>query len=266
MRRLHHRQFGVIEKAAHGGLQKTGGGNMVAIEHTDQFTVGLTERVVQVAGLGVQVVRAGDVAHPGTLGERLETFPPAVIKHVDAYLVGGIIQVLRRQHRVADHLQAFVVGGDIDVHGGPQAGVVRQRHQLAFQRPERLQIAEQKNHQRVQLGQEQAVAEHRFRHAFEMQRRRGAPPDVAAGNDQRQRHQPQGHTPRVRAHTVHQRHQQHAGGTQQRLVPRVHGRGDKQQHRWYRQQAGKREQTPPPQRWSSFIFRHCELPVVSPKR
>ncbi len=266
VRGLHHRQLGVFEKAAHGGLQKTGGGNVIAIEHADQFAVGLTEGVVQIAGLGVLIVGAGDVAHPGALGERLEAFPPAVVQHVDAYLVGRVIQVLGRQNRIGDHLQAFVIGGNIDVHRGPQGGVVRQRHQLAFQRPERLQITEQKDHQGIQLGQEQAIAEHCFRHAFEMQRRGGAPPDIAAGDDQRQRHQPQGHAPRIRPHTVHQRHQQHAGGTQQRLVPRVHGRGDEQQHRRYRQQTGEREHAPPPQRWSSFIFRHCELPVVSPKR
>lgn len=91
---LYYCQFGVIEKVVYGGLQKIGGGNMVVIEYIDQFIVGLIECVVQVVGFGVLVIWVGDVVYFGVFGECFEIFLLVVIKYVDVYFVGWVIQVL----------------------------------------------------------------------------------------------------------------------------------------------------------------------------
>ncbi len=114
------------------------------------------ERGVDVAGLGVHVVRARAVADAGLKGELLELLAAAVVEDVDVQLVGGPIHVERAERGVADDIERLVVGGDEDVDVRPFFGSIGQRHGRAAQRPDGLKVAEKENDEGVDLGQQQS--------------------------------------------------------------------------------------------------------------
>ena len=126
MGRLQHRQLGIAHKPAHGHLQKAAGGHVVAVEDGHQRRSEGLERGVDVARLGVGVVRAGFVADPGLEGEALKLLAAAVVKNVDVQLVGRPVHVQCAQRRVAHHIERLVVGGDQNVDVRPFLGILRQ--------------------------------------------------------------------------------------------------------------------------------------------
>ncbi|MNM73569.1 hypothetical protein D3C81_853000 [compost metagenome] len=125
VRRLHQRQLRVLEEPAHCHLQEGAHRHVVAVENGDQLAVGHAQRMVEVTGLGVLVVRPHDVAHPDLVGERAERFAPAIVEDVDAQALAGPVQAQGRQHRGAHHRQVFVVGGDQQVDRRPVRRVCR---------------------------------------------------------------------------------------------------------------------------------------------
>ena len=56
---------------------------MVTVKNGHQITVDLGQRMIKVAGLGVAVVRAGDVVDTHFLGKHLEAGAVAVIQQMD---------------------------------------------------------------------------------------------------------------------------------------------------------------------------------------
>ncbi|MCY1284180.1 hypothetical protein D9M70_330740 [compost metagenome] len=233
VRRLHQGQLRVLDEPADCGLQEGPGADVVAIEDADQLAMGATERVVEIARLGVGVVRTGDVTDPGRRSEGAELGTTAVVEHIDAQLVRRIVDVLRGEDGVLDHVQAFVVGRDIDVDRRPGAVVRRQRADLPLDRPDALDVAKQQDQPGIELGQVQAHAEHRFQAIAEGQRLGGAPIQVARRHGHRDHHQRQGH--RTRLDAVEQQHQQDAGRRQQELHLRIHRHHDDQQQNRHRQ-------------------------------
>ena len=187
VRRLQHRQLGVAQEPAHADLEEGTGRHVVGIEDGDVVAVGQLQRVVEVASLGVEVVRANDVADPGLGAEVAELLAAAVIEHVDVELVLRPVDGLGGEGGELDDLQRLVVGGDVHIHRRPQGGVARQRVGLALQRPGRLQVTQQQHQQGVQLGQHQAVAEQHVQRLFETQGAGQAPVHVAQRGDHRQR-------------------------------------------------------------------------------
>ncbi|KAG0737515.1 hypothetical protein G6F24_017924 [Rhizopus arrhizus] len=85
MRGLHQRQLRVTQEPATGDLQERAHRQMVAVEDRHQLAIDQGERMVEIAGLGMAVVGAGDVVHPGALGEGTELLALAVIEDVDAH-------------------------------------------------------------------------------------------------------------------------------------------------------------------------------------
>jgi hypothetical protein len=175
VRRLQHRQLQVAQEGAHRHLQERARGHVVAVEDRDELAIRARQRRVEVAGLGMQVVAAGEVAHAAGLAELPELLAAAVVEQVDPQLVDRPVHRLGRQHRAAHHIQRLVVGRNEDVDGGPQAAVLGQGHRLALERHRRLQVTQQQDGQRVELGQQQAPAEHAADHVVEVQRA-GQPP------------------------------------------------------------------------------------------
>ena len=98
MRRLQHGQLLVTQEGAHRQLQERSRGHMVAVEDRDELAVGARQCGVEVAGLGVQVVAAGEVASPAGQAELLEIIATAVIEQIDPQLVGRPVHRLGRQH------------------------------------------------------------------------------------------------------------------------------------------------------------------------
>ena len=191
VRRLHHRQLRVLDHPAHRHLQERARGDVVAIEDGDEFALGLGHGPVEVAGLGVLGVGSGDVRHPHLVTELLELGTPAVIEHIDPQLVARPVHGHRRENRRPHDAQGFVVGGDVDVDGGPLIDLLGQRHRLALQRPQHLKIAQKQHDEGIHFGghqthREKGVDAVAMRHA-PAQRFGQAPVHVAGADQDRQR-------------------------------------------------------------------------------
>ncbi len=233
VRGLQHGQPRIGAETAHGALQETGGGNVVAVEHADQLAVGEPHGVVQVAGLGVVVLLPGDVAHPGPGGEGGERLAATVVEQIDVHLVRRVLQLLGGQHRIHHHRQFLVVGGDVNVHGGPVRQVLRHRHDGPLQRMQRLDVTEEHDGPGVQLSDEQPVTQHVLKAGLEHQGLGDAPVKVAGGHHHGEQDQPQGSAPRARvAKPMGGNRQNRAGDAEHHLVLGIHGRGDEQKQRW----------------------------------
>ena len=192
VRRLQHAELAVAQEPADGHLQEGPRRDVVAVEDGDQLALGDRQRVVDVAGLGVLVARPDQVAAACRLGEALEFRPAAVVQDVDLELVGRVIHRHRRQHGRLHHVEAFVVGRDVDVDRGPFLDVGRQRRGLPLERPEHLEIADHQHDPGIDLGGIEAVAEHHVERIDEAQRLGRPPPEVTGRHDGRQRDDDQG--------------------------------------------------------------------------
>jgi hypothetical protein len=228
--RLHQRVARLGDHPAHRHLQEGAGGHVVAVEDADELTLGLRHGIVQVAGLGVQVVVAGDVADAAFGGELAEFLAPAVIEQVDADLLGRPVHRDGAQHGGAHDRHRLVVGRDIHVDGRPQRDVVRHRDRLALQRPERLHVAEHQHDDRIHLGHGQADAQHQLGEAAEVQRLGHAPEDIAQRDGEAEHHEEDGDRSSLEA--VGDEEHDRGGHGQDRLLARVQRNGgDRDQQR-----------------------------------
>ena len=159
MRRLDDGQLPVAQEPADRHLQESAGRHMIRVEDGDQFAVGMLQRVVEVASLGVGVVVARDVAAAGLLGELAELLAAAVVEQPHPQLVARIVDAHRPEHGDPHQGQRFVVRRNVEVDRRPQRRVFRQGLRLAFERPGRLQIAEDQHDPGIHFRSEQAGAE-----------------------------------------------------------------------------------------------------------
>lgn len=228
MRRLQHRQFRVLEEPAHGDLQKRAGRHVVGIKHGDVFAIGGLERFVQVTGLGVVIVFTGQVANTDLLAELAKVFSAAVIKYVDTQFVSRPINGLRRKNGQFDDAQRFVVRRDKHIHSRPLTGIARHDHRLAVQRPGGLHITQHDDDQRVELGDDQPVAQQAVQPVIEIKSRGQPPVHVPKRRQQRQRHQRQHrNAPR---HLANHQHRGKTGQGKKALRVEVQRHGDDQRH------------------------------------
>ena len=154
-----------------------------------ELALGLLQRVVEVAGLGVVVVGAGDVADAALGGELAELVTPAIVEQIDPHLVVRPVHGDGAEHRRADDGHRLVIGGDVDVHGGPEGDVLRHGNRLALERPERLHIAQDEHENGIHLGEGEADAECQFGDAAEIERLGDAPDDVAQRDGEAEHHE-----------------------------------------------------------------------------
>ena len=136
VRRLDEEELLVIGEVTDGPLQKVPGRRVVGIEHRHQFSARMGKAVVEVAGLGVKVARAGEIvdAHVGAeLGQLLAAAPggnrfldllraallvgAAVIEEPDGHAMSRIVDRLGRGERRRQQARVLVVGGNEDVDG-----------------------------------------------------------------------------------------------------------------------------------------------------
>ena len=143
MRRLDQRHALVAHQPAHRHLQEGARRHVVAVEDRDELAVGVAHRVIEVAGLGVVVVGADDVAGTAGFGEVAELAAPAVVQDVDAQLVAADSRsparpAPSRAPPTAIHCRS----GCRRRRWASSSTVVGQRFRLAFQRPDGLDVAQ----------------------------------------------------------------------------------------------------------------------------
>ena len=98
VRRLQHTHSLVPEEPAHGDLQEGTGGDVIAVEDCDEFAGGRGQSLVDVAGLGMAVVVANNVAATGGGGKQAEFLTPSVVQDVNLEFIAGPVHVQRGQH------------------------------------------------------------------------------------------------------------------------------------------------------------------------
>src|SRR5512147_567169 len=73
-----------IGKERHGFLEKACDGNVVRVEHHDQFAIRLGERMVEISGLGMPAGSL-DVGRSETAGQLCDLVTMAVVEYIDAF-------------------------------------------------------------------------------------------------------------------------------------------------------------------------------------
>ncbi len=79
VRALHQRQPVIMQKPAHGDLQKRARGNMVAIKNRNKITLGDGQGMIEIACLGVAMLRANNIASAADGGELFKRLAIAII-------------------------------------------------------------------------------------------------------------------------------------------------------------------------------------------
>ena len=116
VRGLDHGHALVVE-VADQGVERVGHRHVVGIEDEDQVALGPRQRRVEVAGLGVGVVGADQVAGPGQPRYLLHLGPAAVVEQIGRVRVGQRPAAGQGRHH---HLGRLVVGADVDVDRAPR--------------------------------------------------------------------------------------------------------------------------------------------------
>jgi len=245
VRRLDRRHPLLAHQPAHGHLQEGARRHVVAVEHADELAVRLAHRVVQVAGLGVRVVRPDDVAGAARHGEVAERFPAPVVQDVHLHPVGWPVHRQGRQNRGAHQRKILIVTGDVNIDARPFGGILGQRHRLAVQRPGDLHVAEHHDHHSVGLGEGQPGPQDALQKGVEFERVGDAPHDVAQRHRARQHDQEHGHATAREA--VHQEENQDGDRPEQGLFSRGQRHGRNRPDRGHADQRGRGVQQAPGQ-------------------
>ncbi|MNO80838.1 hypothetical protein D3C76_720580 [compost metagenome] len=184
MRRLQHCQLRVLEEPADTHLEERTGRYVVGVENGHELAACDLERFVQVACLGVAVVVTNDVIHADLFAELAEVFAATVVKHMHAQFVLGPVDGLGGEDGDLHNVEGFVIRRDEHIDRRPLARRSAHQYWFASQRPGGLHIAEHQHDHRVQLGQDQAVAEQHVDPALEPEGGSESPVYVAQGSGQ----------------------------------------------------------------------------------
>ncbi|MNG82390.1 hypothetical protein D3C79_410890 [compost metagenome] len=185
---------------------------MVTVKNRDKLAGGLFQRVVDVPGFGMLMSRPGDILNPHLFGERFEFWPVTVIENVNTDLLFRPVDAQRGVDGRLHHPQIFVVGRHQQIDRRPGCAVGRHRHRLAIQRPDGLEISQHQHHPGIGFRYQQQQAAGQAERIVPVQGGGIAPPQVAAGNGQRQ-------------------HDQHQSRQTARYPAHHHGNGPQQHHK-----------------------------------
>src|SRR5215472_10027617 len=98
--------------------------------------------MIDVSGLGMRVVVAGNVLYTNLCSKLAELISSPVVKQQDFHFFGWIADRLGGHDRGPHHMQRFVVGGYQHIYSGPIGRVADERQWGAIQRAKSLEIAE----------------------------------------------------------------------------------------------------------------------------
>ncbi|MDT4816274.1 hypothetical protein FQZ97_493200 [compost metagenome] len=154
---LHHAHARVVEQAD-GAQQDVAVGREVGVEHQDVRRAAgfgaVAQAVVEVAGLGVGIVRAGHVVRADAAAEFSQPVAARVVEHPDAKI--GIVDRQRRDDGLFQDVQSFVVGGDEDVHARHVRGAA-QRGFAGVGRGRVVAVAAEHHDRQQRVGQRHAL-------------------------------------------------------------------------------------------------------------
>ena len=171
---------------------------MVGVEHGDEVAGGMLKPVIEVAGLGVRVLRPRQVVHAelrakplqvgaaalgGERGARVGAVDllvgAAVVEQPHGQLVGRVVHADRRSERGGEQPLVLVVGRHEDVDG--RKLIVRQLPRARpLQRVDDDEQADEQHQHREHLHRVEDEARHEIDRLVDgRQRRSGAPVDVA---------------------------------------------------------------------------------------
>jgi len=176
--RLHHGKFAVLQKQANRGLQERSRRNVITIENRNQFSVRMRQCRIDISCFGMQVVGTRQIVHFQRGSKLPKLLASPIIKKVDLDLVSRPVHGECRNHRRHNNREWFVVGRNKDIYRRPLGQVLWHRHGLALQRPGCLEKADNQNDPGIQLGRQQAQAQHQVNTLFDLQTGNAAPIQV----------------------------------------------------------------------------------------
>lgn len=112
---LNHGDLG-IAKEADGALDEIPAGNEIGVEADDEFTRGERKGMVEIAGLGMTIVRASEIFATEFAGERAHGGTALIVEEVNGF--SGIIDGLAADDGAAQHLDGLGIGGNEDIDAG----------------------------------------------------------------------------------------------------------------------------------------------------
>src|ERR671918_1788585 len=179
---LHEGESVVVLEVAEGRLQELRGQDVIAVDDRDERRVGLRERVVDVAGLGVVVDRPAQVPDPVHLCEPAHLVAVAVVEQPDANVIAAHPGCRHERH--LHDLRRLVIARDEHVHGYRPGGWLRLPHTLEGAGPPEPEGL----HHVEQLRADQQHVEHRLADARGVQEPRQVEDDQRHADERRQTH------------------------------------------------------------------------------
>ncbi len=115
VRDLDDTDLGVFEEAE-GPREEGALGHEIGIEYRQELPIRIFERVVDVAGLGPDVISPGDVSYTLLFAIFAQPGAATVVEHIDGEV--RPVHAHGADDRLLEHRQGFVVGRDVDIHLG----------------------------------------------------------------------------------------------------------------------------------------------------
>ena len=140
--RLDQRHTGIFEES-HCLVQEPTHGHMVRIKNRNQFPVSSPQRMVQVAGFGMVIVRAADVHCAQALRHDLNCRPAPIVENVNGRV--RVIDGSRADDGPANDIDGFVIGRNENIDRGKRPG----RERCAFVHLNGLKVTEEQNQKAV---------------------------------------------------------------------------------------------------------------------
>ena len=169
-----------VAEESHGFQQECPHRYMVGVEGDHQIRRGVGQAVVEIARLRAGVVLAAQVVGAEAPAEFLDFRPVTVIEDHDPLAL--VVHGLAADDGAVENLRFLVVSGDEDIHA-PPAGR-RVRGYLALPGAGRDDVMVKDNQEPVNLRQEDRQADGDSPATLPVEGLRGAPPEVAHGDDQ----------------------------------------------------------------------------------
>ena len=164
---------------------------MVAVKDGNEVALSDAHRVVNVAGLGVLVFFALDIAGADFTGKVFKFLTTAVVQDINIEFFFGPVYGERCVHRRFHYVQRFVVSRNENIDTRPALLILRQRGGFTVKHPADLEVAEQHHDEGIGFSDDQQPCKDHRGVAVGIQCFRITPPNVAGRHDDRNHDQHQ---------------------------------------------------------------------------
>src|SRR5256886_9233119 len=133
-----------------------------ALRYTDGEYVGVPQRMINIACLGMRVHVACDVTHANSSRKIAELFAPSIIEYDYLQLVVRIIKSECSKDSCPYYAKRLIVRRYKNVHRGPVSWITSQGHRTAPERAKRLKISKYKRDECVEFRKQEDDDENRI--------------------------------------------------------------------------------------------------------